>query len=190
MAVVTARDTLLDRIVADVAANGLHDRSLRDLAAAVGTSHRLLLYHFGSRPGLVAAIVERVEATQRDVLVQLAREASDPEDLVRRLWRRVSSPELRPFARLFFETVGHAGTTIDGEALTGSWLERSREATELLGLAFDPVEVRLGIAVTRGLLVDVVATGDVAAAEAALERFLAWWRASRVASPTEGPPVP
>ena len=174
----TARDALLARIVADVATHGLHDRSLRDLAASVGSSHRLLLYHFGSRPGLVAAIVGFVEAAQRDVLLELARVASGPEDIVRRLWARVSSPELRPFARLFFETVGHAGTTLDGELLTGSWVEQARTATGMLGLAFDPVDVRLGIAVVRGLLVDVVATGDVDAATVALERFLTWWRAA------------
>ena len=174
---VTAREALLSRIVADVAAHGLHDRSLRDLAAAVGTSHRLLLYHFGSRAGLVAAVVAFVESAQRDVLLDLAESATGPEDLVRRLWARVSSPELRPFARLFFETIGHAGTTLDGEVLTGSWVEQGRVATGVLGIAFDPVDVRLGIAVVRGLLVDVVATGDVGTATAALERFLASWGA-------------
>ncbi|MEZ5140174.1 MAG: hypothetical protein R2711_15805 [Acidimicrobiales bacterium] len=48
----TARRELLDRVLAHVAEQGLSDRSLRDLATAVGTSHRMLLYHFGSRgPG-------------------------------------------------------------------------------------------------------------------------------------------
>ncbi len=173
---VTARDALLARIVADVAMGGLHDRSLRDLAAAVGTSHRLLLYHFGSRPGLVAAIVGFVEAAQRDVMTDLARQAQGPDDLVRRLWARLTAAELRPFVRLFFETVGHAGTTLDGELLTGSWLEQARDVTESLGIAFDPIDVRLGIAVVRGLLIDVVATGDIASATAALERFLDGWR--------------
>ncbi len=176
MADVTAREALLERVLADVAAHGLHDRSLRDLAAAVGTSHRLLLYHFGSRAGLVAAIVDMVEAAQRAVLVDLAGVSTSADDLVRRLWRRVSSPELRPFARLFFETVGHAGTTPAGERVTDSWLERAREATVLLGVEFDAVEVRLGVAVVRGLLIDVIATGDVAAADASLERFLDLWQ--------------
>ena len=63
-----ARAELLDRVVADVAEHGLTDRSLRDIAAAVGTSHRMLLYHFGSRQGLVAAIVQSVEAAQRQLL--------------------------------------------------------------------------------------------------------------------------
>ena len=100
-----ARTALLDRIVADVAEHGLRDRSLRDLATAAGSSHRMVLYHFESRDGLVAAIVESVEAAQRDLLVELAADAPDARSLVLALWERVSAPELRSFVRLFFETV-------------------------------------------------------------------------------------
>src|SRR6478609_10415467 len=65
------RDELTRRLVMEVAIHGLGDRSLRDLAAAVGTSHRMLLYHFGSRDGMVTAVVEMVEADQRAVLADL-----------------------------------------------------------------------------------------------------------------------
>src|SRR5204862_6013267 len=82
MRTVDARSVLLDRVVADVAEHGLTNRSLRDIAAAVGTSHRMLLYHFGSREGLVSAIVDAVEAAQRTLLRDLAAETSDPADLV------------------------------------------------------------------------------------------------------------
>ena len=61
-----ARDELLERIVTEVATHGLADRSMRELAAGVGSSHRMLLYHFGARDGLVAAIVAATEAAQRD----------------------------------------------------------------------------------------------------------------------------
>ena len=44
---------------------GLIGLSLRPLAKAVGTSDRMLIYHFGSRAGLVAAIID--EATARSV---------------------------------------------------------------------------------------------------------------------------
>ena len=52
------RQELLDAVVEEFAARGIGDRSLRDVAAAVGTSHRMLLHHFGSREGLLLAIVE------------------------------------------------------------------------------------------------------------------------------------
>jgi AcrR family transcriptional regulator len=170
--VTDARADLLDRIVAEVAAGGLGDRSLRDIAAAVGSSHRMLLYHFGSREGLVAAIVESVE---RDLLRELAAEAADARSLVMALWERVASPELRPFVRLFFETV--AATAGEGDRLTSPWLEDARQAGDVVGAELDPVEVRLGVAVVRGLLIDVLVSGDAEPATEALRRFADRWYA-------------
>jgi AcrR family transcriptional regulator len=168
----SAREDLLERIVAEAGAHGLADRSMRDVATAVGSSHRMLLYHFGSREGLVAAIVEAVESAQRDTLRTLAADADSPAELVRALWAVVSSPDLRPFVRLFFETLAAQarvpGATFD---LTDDWLATAGD----LGPEFseyDEVETRLGIAVVRGLLIDVLATGDTATAAAALERYL------------------
>jgi AcrR family transcriptional regulator len=174
----SARDALLARVVDEVAAHGLTDRSLRDLAAAAGTSHRMLIYHFGSREGLVAAVVGHVEATQRQALRELAEVADGPADLVRRLWARVSSPELRPFVRLFFESLAATRGTDAGDRLTAPWLADAGPVGAQLGLETDPVDLRLGVAVTRGLLVDVLATGDATAATESLERFLAMWEAS------------
>ncbi len=166
------RTELLDRIVSDVAANGLGDRSLRDIAAAVGSSHRMVLYHFGSRAGLVAAIVTSVEAAQRDMLVELAADAEDARALMLALWSRVSSPELRPFVRLFFEAVATTVGTDRGDSLTGPWLYEGQQAATRLGLDADPADLRLGVAVVRGLLVDVLASGEVAPATEALMRFV------------------
>ncbi len=159
-----------------MATNGLSDRSLRDVAASVGTSHRLLLYHFGSRPGLLTAVVERVESDQRAALRELADGLDDPVELVRALWQQVSAEAVRPLVRLFFEAIAYAAQGADAERLTGSWLDESESITAGLGIEFDAVEIRLGIAVVRGLLIDVVVTGDVAAADASLERFLQFWR--------------
>ncbi|MFD0599775.1 TetR/AcrR family transcriptional regulator [Catellatospora coxensis] len=63
---------LLDRVIAYAAAEGITGRSLREIAAGVGTSHRMLLYHFGSREGLLAAVVGLIEQQQRDLLGELA----------------------------------------------------------------------------------------------------------------------
>lgn len=167
------RQELLERIVVDVATHGLGERSLRDIAGSVGSSHRMLLYHFGSRAGLVRAIVESVEAGQRQLLTDAAAAAPDASsaELIRATWARVSDPTVRPFVRLFFELVGHP--TTDALDLTGTWLHDAQAIAEARGEAFDAAGVRVGVAVTRGLLVDVVTGGDLDAATAALERFLA-----------------
>jgi AcrR family transcriptional regulator len=172
----TPRDELLQRIVVDVAQHGLGNRSLRELASAVRTSHRMLLYHFGSRDGLVAAIVGFIEQDQRRVLLELAAEATEPADLARALWQRVSAPELRPFVRLFFESVAHASAT--GDEVTLPWIDSAAEAATAMGVRQDPVDIRLGVAVTRGLLVDLLSGGELAAANRAFERYLEIWTAA------------
>jgi AcrR family transcriptional regulator len=175
--VTTAGDALLARVIDDVAVNGLGDRSLRDLAAAVGTSHRLVLYHFESRAGLVRAIVEHIEADQRQAFMKLVGEASSTGDLIRRLWKQVSQPTVRPFVRLFFELASYVEPGSDASpdskaiALTAPWLADSKAASKQLGINFDPVDVRLGIAVVRGLLLDVLA-GEQRQATRSLERFI------------------
>jgi AcrR family transcriptional regulator len=171
-----ARAELLDRVVAAVAEHGLTDRSLRDIAAAVGTSHRMLLYHFGSRQGLVAAIVRSVEEAQRQLLRELATETNDPAALVIALWDRVSSPELRPFVRLFFESLAASAGSDTPRDLTSPWLDEAAHISAVAGIDADPVDVRLGIALTRGLLIDVLVTGDAEPATAALRRFLERWQ--------------
>lgn len=169
-----AREALLDRVIAAATRDGLADRSLRDLAEAAGTSHRMLLYHFGSRAGLVAAIVERVERSQRQALVEMSVDAVDSSDLIRRLWAQVSSPELRPFVRLFFDCVAATG----GAGLTNPWLELGEEVADNIGDDLDVDMLRLGVAVTRGLLVDVLATGDPEPATRSLERFIELWESA------------
>ena len=169
-----ARTALLEKIIDEVALNGLADRSLRDIADAVGSSHRMLLYHFESRAGLVAAIVTRVESNQRDALIALATETDDPADLIRRLWERVSAPDLRPFVRLFYECVALTG----GDGLTDPWLATGADVAESIAAGTDSDLLRLGVAVTRGLLIDVLATGEVAPATRSLERFIEMWESS------------
>lgn len=170
----TARTDLLERVIAEVAANGLADRSLRQVAEAIGSSHRMLHYHFQSREGLVAAIVEQTEAAQRQLLATLAEEATDAAGLVRALWHQVASPEMRPFVRLFFECVAVTG----GEGLTDPWIDLSLDVGRKLGLATNADDLRLGVAVTRGLLIDVLATDDSGAATRSLERYLELWTQS------------
>lgn len=134
----------------------------------------MLHYHFGSRAGLVSAIVEHTEAAQRELLSELAAEATDAADLVRSLWHQVSSSEMRPFVRLFFECVAVTG----GKGLTDPWIDLSIEVSSQLGITASEDDLRLGVAVTRGLLIDVLASGDAEPATRSVERYLELWSPS------------
>src|SRR5580693_6851179 len=106
------RDRLLAAAIEQAMKGGIADLSLRELAAAIGTSHRMLLYHFGSREGLLVAVTRAVEETQRAALLASAsgaRSASGPtEEDARQFWARISDPTLWPQERLFFELYVHA----------------------------------------------------------------------------------
>jgi AcrR family transcriptional regulator len=180
--VTPARDALLDKAMAHVAAHGMSDLSLRELAAAIGTSHRMVLYHFGSREGLVAAIVASMEQTQRDALAALADSAASPREVIERQWAQLTDPAVLPFVALFFEVLAMAvherpGTEGFLESMTEPWLDEAMAAGRLLGIEPDRDELRLGVAVSRGLLAEVLASGEVAGPTRSLQRFLDLWEA-------------
>ncbi len=103
------RETLLGGAIDYVAHNGITDLSLRQLAGALGTSHRMLIHHFGSKEGLWVAIVHEVEGRQRAILADLVPAADVPvADAMRAWWRHISDPSLWPNERLFFELYGQA----------------------------------------------------------------------------------
>ncbi|MFG1929198.1 TetR/AcrR family transcriptional regulator [Mycobacterium sp. NPDC048908] len=157
------RQELLDAVVKECAERGIGDRSLRDIAAAVGTSHRMLLHHFGSRNELLLAIVDEVERRQRALLPTLP---TEPAAAVAAMWANLRRPELRPFERLFFECYARG---VQGEAPFSSMLPGAVDLW--LADAADPALGRLGLAVMRGLLLDLVGTEDQAGVDAAAKAF-------------------
>jgi AcrR family transcriptional regulator len=177
----SSRDQLLDAVIEHVAAEGLGDQSLRRIAEAVGSSHRMLLYHFGSRDGLLLAVAQAVEArTQGRLAEAVQRGGWTTDELIRQVWAYVADPDLAPFERLFFALYGRA---LQGDAalrplLEGDvarWLDLNVETARAAGLDADPVAVRaharLGLAVVRGLLLDLLATGERDGVGDALELF-------------------
>ena len=176
----SSRQRLLDEAIDYVAHHGLTDVSLRTLAAALGTSHRMLIHHFGSKEGLWVEIVRSVEARQRALLGQILPDADLPvAEAMRAWWKHISDPKLWPNERLFFEIYGQAlqGRAHSVELLDGivdDWLEPATTINVSLGVAPDlaRAHARLGVAVTRGLLLDLLATRDTAAVDRAMEAFI------------------
>src|SRR3954467_5983169 len=172
------RQRLLDAAVTHALAHGVGDLSLRELAAAIGTSHRMLIYHFGSKEGLFAEIIRAVEAAQRQVFGGFAVAGLSMQDAARAYWRQVADPSMWPQERLFFELYGQAlqgrpGTAELLDGIVDSWIEPAATMLTELGFADGTATARLGIAVTRGLLLDLLATGNRAAVDAAMEAYIA-----------------
>src|SRR5690242_3899430 len=162
----TTRDRLLAGAVEYVAEHGVGELSLRPLAAALGTSHRMLIYHFGSKEGLLVAVVREVERRQRETFTQIDVDGATPSEATRRMWRRLADPSLWPHERLFFEMYGQAlqgrpGTEGLLEGIIDSWVETGTAMAVQMGIPADVAraQARLGVAVIRGLLLDLLATG-------------------------------
>jgi hypothetical protein len=125
-------------------------------------------------------IVRTVEQRQRDLLPDLLPDpGADLRTSMRVWWKHISDPALWPNERLFFEIYGQAlqGRAHTAEVLDGivdSWVEPVAEINMTLGMSPElaRAHARLGVSVTRGLLLDLLATGDVAGVDAAMEAFI------------------
>ena len=169
-----AADHLLERGVVAI--------SLRELAAAVGVSSRMLVHHFGSREKLVASAVREARSRQREAFE--ARLEPQPErpyaDVLTDAWRWFATDEARPYLRLFGQlyALAQAPDSPHAEFLGESvldWLPTIEHGFAADGA--DPATARelstLTIAVIRGLLQDSNAIGDQERVSAAFERYAA-----------------
>jgi AcrR family transcriptional regulator len=175
------RTDLLDAIVDRVVAEGLADLSLRPLAAAVGSSPRMLLYHFGSKEALIGAVL--AEASRRQVrLLETWWERSaehDARTMLLRAWQWLTAPRHDRLLRLLFETYGLA--LVDRRryapylrATAAGWVAPFARVLVAGGFSDERAAslATLLVAVVRGLLLDVLATGDRARVDRAFRSFI------------------
>ena len=175
----SARDRLLHDAIGYVAEHGLADLSLRRLAAAIGTSHRMLIYHFDSRAGLLSAVVEEVERRQAQRLQRLSLSGS-PDKVIMAMHRQLASPDLDPLERLFFELYGRA---LQGEQSARhlidpgvhDWLDALTDLYQRFGFSRREArdEATLALATARGLLLDRLSTGETRRIDAAARVYTA-----------------
>jgi len=161
----SARETeLLEAAYRYVLTHGLADVSLRPLAAAIGSSTRVLLYLFGSKEGLVRALLARARA---DELALLADIGTGPGVVVR-LWEWLSAPAHRPLLTLWLEAYARSLVEPDGpwagfaRATVEDWLEvlRAAQPEDVRDTAAGLASRTRELALLRGALLDLLATGD------------------------------
>lgn len=174
------RAQLLDAITTYTLTHGLSGVPLRDVAAAVGTNARMLLYHFASRDQLVVEVLDNARRQQEALLraaIDDVPELGTVEKLTR-IWHAMSSKRHEGYARLFFEAygLGIQGRTEYGVALKGT-VTFLHELVEAM-LVRDGMQrgdakpfASLVAASLRGLVLEVLANSDRSRANAAAYRL-------------------
>jgi AcrR family transcriptional regulator len=176
------RTELLERAYGYALAHGIADLSLRPLAAAVGSSPRVLLYLFGSKDDLVRALLARAREDELRFLAGLS--ASGAEGLTRtgeRIWDWLADASHRSLLKLWVEA--YATSLVEPD---GPWAGFARQTViewlDVLATAQPARERRTAagrarrtavLAILRGALLDLLATGDTTRTTAAVRRLLA-----------------
>jgi AcrR family transcriptional regulator len=162
------RAELLDACYGYLLEHGLSGLSLRPLAAATGTSPRVLLFLFGTKEHLVRELLARARREQLTLVAgSLGPDAGRGfEALADRLWALLSAPEQRAMVRLTYEAFLRS-VSRDPGPWQGFAAETARDWLELL-IAAQPDTPRAAAEITatrtmaliRGLLLDLLAGED------------------------------
>ena len=166
------RDELLELAYRYVLSHGLAGMSLRPLAEAVGSSPRVLLFLFGSKGDLVRALLARARQEELALLDALRGSGYEsgrhlPEGAAR-LWQWLSVPGHRDLLRLWVEA--YARSLVEPAGPWAAFAERTVRDWLAVLAELQPAEDRQGaaastertlvLAVLRGALLDLLATGD------------------------------
>ena len=178
------REELLELAYGYVRSHGITSLSLRPLAAAIGSSPRVLLFLFGSKDGLVRALLDRARADELALLRGLPSSSAGPSAgfpaglsaAGGAVWEWLSDEAHRPLLRLWLEA--YARSLVDpagpwssfAAATVADWLtvlagaQPAGERDTPDGIA----RRTAALAILRGALLDLLATGDTARTTAAV----------------------
>ncbi|GLZ06020.1 TetR family transcriptional regulator [Actinomadura sp. NBRC 104412] len=182
----SARQTeLLERAYRYALEHGLSELSLRPLATAIGSSPRVLLYLFGSKDGLVRALLARARRDELALLDRLrdltGEEAIGLAMAAEEVWSWLAAPEHRSLLALWVE--GYSRSLLDAHGPWGGFAsETVNDWLAVLARTQRPEERdtdtalhhrTLVLAVLRGAMLDLLATGDTERTTAAVRAQLA-----------------
>lgn len=173
---------LLERAYRYALEHGVANLSLRPLASAIGSSPRVLLYLFGSKDGLVRALLARARAEELALLEELrSNPGSDLKDVVARIWEWLAAEERRGLLSLWVE--GYARSLIDpdgpwagfAKATVDDWLALLAEYQPANQHDSDHATTQRteALALLRGALFDLLATGDRERTTATIRAWMA-----------------
>jgi len=173
---INTRDQFRKKCLAYFLRHGVANLSLRPLAAAVGTSARMLLHYFGSKEALIAEVMEQVQIRLQASFQNLAANhgAAGRKTLLQDFWKVLTARPNQPALRLLFEVQMLA---LQNPKRYRRYLTRASTTwRKLIERALpsrqkSPVSATLYTAVIDGLLLELLSTGDLKRTSRALTLF-------------------
>lgn len=172
----TRKEVLTDDLVDYLLEHGLSDLSLRPLADALGTSARLLIYHFESKEGLLTEVLDSMQTRLRMSFGgMIERRAAQSERPLKLFWDWAIADENYPYLKLLYELQILA---VQNPATYGQYLQRNASNwSELIATALPqaertPAMVTLLGAVFDGLFLELMSTGDRKRTTQAIQQFI------------------
>ena len=143
-------------------------------AKAACTSSRMLIYHFGSRDKLLLEVLKEARRLQVKAFTDLlaVRENEPYLQTLSKAWLEISGAKGKPYLRMFSELHDVSGKPLwpgFRKIATTDWIPPLTEGLTTIGRTD---LATLVLAVIRGLLIDLAATGDRKRVDQAFSNFI------------------
>jgi len=164
------QDELLELAYRYVLVHGLADMSLRPLAKEIGSSPRVLLFLYGSKDNLIRALLDRARADEL-AAIEAFKQAGSPADLTDsalQVWDWLAAADHRHLLGLWVEAYGRSLVDPAGpwarfaEQTVQDWLGllAGRQPPARRRTEAGAAERTAVLALLRGAMLDLLATGD------------------------------
>ncbi|WP_310426169.1 TetR/AcrR family transcriptional regulator [Chamaesiphon sp. VAR_48_metabat_135_sub] len=168
------KQELLEQCLATAIEVGVLDASINAIAKRIGTSGRMLVYHFGSKQELERQIISLLETRLREKLWSFHSVSVERDNLTTPLlamWQHLTSPEMNGLLKLTMELHQRA---IQGDLATKGFLEReSQQWVDSLSTLTNDRTIGLALFyLFQGAILDFLTTGNAQRGQDAITAFL------------------
>ena len=168
------KEELLLRCLAAAIEVGALDSSINAIAKRIGTSGRMLVYHFGSKQELERQIIGLLETRLREKLWSFQGVSLEGADCLAQplleMWRHLTSPEMHGLLKLMMELNQRA---IQGDSETQRFLEQESQkwVDSLFNLTNDKTIALSLFHLFQGAILDFLMTGNAQRGQQTIKAF-------------------
>jgi AcrR family transcriptional regulator len=179
------RSALLDACTRHVLDCGLDGLSINTLAAAAGTSARMLIYHFGTKDQLMSEVLQQARQEQQALFAGLLqhRPGVPYALLLRQAWPQLTSAAAMPYHRLFRQLFDLPPASSPWKDFplhaTEEWVAMVAQGLQADGYRDPRAMATLVVAAVRGLLLDLDVTSDQTRVDDAVNALIELVRQAR-----------